>query len=169
MQDKILLAVLAVIVVVLLLAGVYIIDNKKEEYPSEIEPAHYPLNRAYINENPFVPQQRPNRRYDHEVETDHEDDVEEYTPERAAGHATEYGTKYATEYNTLDAGYKDTSVVAPQERQSIYDNHREPMHESIAPKESGTTFHRTAFKMGPTSRSLRGSYGVGYTDERGIC
>lgn len=78
--------------------------------------------------------------------------------------------KYTSHY-LLNAAYNNTHALHLPPVYNFRDDDTSDNTEntSVVPEESGMTIQRSAYKVGMVPQKFKGSYGVGYTDERGIC
>lgn len=148
MHGNVMLISIGCIVVLIILGTIYFLNKKGEMFS---EPVYYKVDRAYVNDHPLY---IAPLKYDWST-TD--------------ASPTE-GYEEKPSYYNLSSGYTKTRSLQLPPVEKINDmlSNSELDEDIFSSVQSGMQLTRGAFKMGNGSRPLKGSYGVGYTAERGV-
>jgi hypothetical protein len=157
MQDKVLLILFAGIAITAILLVAYYIDTGKEPY--------YRVKDAYSNPDPFKLSRPHSRR---RWQEEYKEDYKKHHHEEKKHHEKYHDKDTHGSYLRLKDTHNSELLVLP-DLGSMYDTKRTPVSRNISPSQSGMKLAKSAFTIGGNPLALREMYGVGYTDERGIC
>ena len=147
MHDNLMLISIGCIVVLIILGTAYVLSKKGEMFS---EPIYYNVNKAYVN--------------------DHSLDIVPQKYDWSTTDAPVEGYEEKPSYYDLFSGYSNTRTLElpPVGKINELLSNSELDEDVFSSVQSGMQLTRGAFKMGNGSRPLKGSYGVGYTAERGV-